>query len=402
MRSARPFLLLAVTAGCYGMRPIGGAGGGAGGQTGGTAGVQGGRGGETGTAGLSGAGAGGTAGAQGGIGGAIGTGASSGASGSGTGGPGGSGAGGATGGSTPIFVGGPCIATPDHIVFEVFGRVSDGGVYRRPYDGTDWGTWSKLSALDATLIDARSDLDCSASTTSIHIVATGANPVGAFLHAFGFGTAYNPFFRELTSETFGPGASIADVDDSRYTLAALGSGSTFPAIYEIGDSATPKELTPISTQIDSFRSTPDVAKQSSGASGLTFFAAFDYSGALAIYPHVISSGGAAWTDPVKLQSPAGAFAFSPAICVETGSFGIYSVNVAAVAGGQLWYARTSTITSPFSSWTPIAPAPASSPECTVVGSDSIVHVVVLSDAGSVIDVNGKGTGWVATDLGAPR
>jgi hypothetical protein len=316
---------------------------------------------------------------------------------------GGFGAGGsATGGSAPIFVGGPCVATPDHIAFEVFGRSSDAHIYRRAYDGTNWGTWSNLPALDATLIDARSDLDCSASGTSVHIVATGVNPVGALLHALGSGTTYNPFFRDLTSYAFGPGASIADVDDSRYTLAALGGGSAFPAIYEIGDTTMPKELTPISTQTDSFRSAPDIAKQPSGASGLTFFAAFDYSGALAIYQHVISSGGASWAAPIKLSSPAGAFAFSPAICVEIGSFGIYSVNVAAVAGGQLWYARTSTITSPFSSWAPIAAAPASSPDCAVVGSDSIVHIVALSGAGTVLDVNGKGTSWVATDLGAPR
>jgi hypothetical protein len=57
--------------------------------------------------------------------------------------------------------------------------------------------------------------------------------------------------------------------------------------------------------------------------------------------------------------------------------------------------------APFSPWTMVATDVASSPDCAVVGSDSIVHVVTLSSRGTVLDVNGKGTTWVATDLGLP-
>src|SRR4030095_12867362 len=104
--------------------------------------------------------------------------------------------------------------------------------------------------------------------------------------------------------------------------------------------------------------------------------------------------------PVKLAPPIGSFTFSPAICTENGSFGVYSVNVVAVAGGQLWYAKTDSIISPFSSWAMIANDAATSPDCAVAGGpDSIVHVVTLSAAGTVLDVNGKGSSWVVTDLG---
>jgi hypothetical protein len=40
----------------------------------------------------------------------------------------------------------------------------------------------------------------------------------------------------------------------------------------------------------------------------------------------------------------------------------------------------------------------SSPDCTVT-SDSTVHVVALTGAGTIIDVHGTGGSWAATDLG---
>ncbi|HEY7371007.1 MAG TPA: hypothetical protein VIF57_02440 [Polyangia bacterium] len=377
-------LLLTVAAGCYGTprgthsgkAGSGGAGGG-GGQAGTSAGVD---------------GHGGQSGASGGVGGSVG--GESGTSGA-------SGIGGA--GAGLAFVGGPCVVTPDLTQVEVFGRASDGHIYRRVYDGANWGSWTNLPALDGTIIDARSDLDCSASGTSVHIVATGLNPVGAFLHAFGFGDTYNPFIRELATSAFAPSPSIADIDDSHYSLAGLAIGATYPVLFEIGDTPTPHELTPITAETGLLRYGPDIAIQPAGGSAVTYFASFDTDGALALEYHVTNSAGGHWADPVKLPAPVDTFTFSPAVCTESGGYGTTSINLVAVAGGQIWYARTSSITDPFSSWTSIAAAPASSPDCTVAGAaESIVHVVALSGTGTILDLNGKGTTWVVTDLGLPR
>jgi len=355
----------------------GGSGGGTGGTAAGTGGAIGGRGGTS----------GGTGGATGGLGGTTG-GAGAGAAGTG---------GGGTGGAAVTFVGGPCIVTSDRTAVEVFGRTSDGRVVRRAFDGGNWLGWSSLSGLDGRMIDARSDLDCSATLTSVQVVASGLNPVGGVLRAFGSGTAYNPFVRELPGMTFDPGPSIYHSDDSQVFVGAAG-----PGLFQLSGTSNPMALTPITTQTDPFRSGPDIAVQPSGASGLRYYAAFDATGVLAIYYNVINSAGASWQAPVKLSAPVGTFTHSPTICTENGAFGVFSVNVVAVAGGRLWYARASSITSSFSSWTMITMDAASSPDCAVAGgADSIVHVVTLSAAGTMLDINGKGTSWVATDLGSP-
>jgi hypothetical protein len=70
---------------------------------------------------------------------------------------GGSGAGasiggsGGAGGSGSVFVGGPCVATPDGRALEVFAKTNDGHIYRRAFDGNNWNSWSDLAALDATI-----------------------------------------------------------------------------------------------------------------------------------------------------------------------------------------------------------------------------------------------------------
>jgi hypothetical protein len=123
---------------------------------------------------------------------------------------------------------------------------------------------------------------------------------------------------------------------------------------------------------------------------------------LSVYYNVMNSGGANWAEPVRLSAPVGTFAFSPTICTENGGFGVSSVNLVAAAGGQLWHSRTSLITAAFSSWTPIADGPASSPDCVVTGDQGIVHVVTLSAAGTLREVSGNGAAWAVTDLGSPR
>jgi hypothetical protein len=344
------------------------------------------------------AGTGGGHAGTGGVGPAGGQAGTAGSGGMGTGAAGTSG----SGGSNAVFIGGPCVTSVDLRSVEIFAKSSDGRIYRRLYDGTNWGSWTPLIGVDGSMVDARSDLDCSASATSVHIVATGLNPVGAFLHAFGSGVTYNPFMRELPTSSFAPSPSIVELSDTRYIVGALAIGATYPVVYEIGgDTGAPQEFTPISTQSGSFRSAPDIAFQSQGASGVTYFAAFDSSGELSIYYYVVNSGGAHWADPVGLSPPIGTFSFSPAICTETGGPG-NSVNVVAVAGGQLWYSKTSLITESFSPWTAIAADPQSSPDCAVADeTEGVVHVVMLSGTGTVLDVNGKGTTWVVTDLGPP-
>jgi hypothetical protein len=403
LTAARALLLAAAAASCYGTPrtdPPGtgtaGSGGGAGIGTGGVAGGVGGTGGSVG--GQSG-GAGGASGSGGGPAGASGSsGGQAGTGGTPTAGTGGSGA----GGSNVVFVGGPCVVTPDRTGIEVFGRTSDGRILRRAFDGANWGGWTNLIALDGRMIDARSDLDCSPSAGSVHIVATGLSPVGSFLHAFGSGTTYNSFVRELGSLNVAPGPSIAIASDTNYYLGAFGLGATFPVLYEIGGEMPPMhELTPITTEAAPVRAGPDIAIQPAGASLIRYFAVFDSNGVLAIYYHVVNSGGAYWAQPVKLSAPIGTFTFSPTICTENGGFGVSSVNVVAAAGGQLWYSRSSSITSSFSSWMPIAADPASSPDCAVIGAQSLVHVVTTSATGTVVDVTGMESSWVVTNLGSP-
>jgi len=378
LRAASILALAAAAAGCYGTPrstfpdadfSTGGRGG-----TGGQAGTSGGTG-----------GAGGPAGTSGGMGGQAGT--------SGSGGAGGSGG---TASSGIVFVSGPCVVGTDSTRLEAFGRGSDGNIYRRPYDGNNWGTWEPLLGLGET-IDARSDVDCTAASATVHIVATGLNPVGAFLHTFGVGTSYNRFMRELAGSVFDPSPSITAQGG---TIGAF--AFTWPALHQFSDPFTPQELTPITTQTGSFRSGPDIAIQPSGGTGITYFVAVDDTGAIAIYYWVINSGGFHWADPVKLAPPTGSFAFSPTICTENNGFGISSVNIAAVAGGKLWFARANAIDSPFSAWMQINDNVASAPDCAIGGPESIAHVVTLSPSGTVLDVHGKGTSWVVTDLGRAR
>src|SRR6266545_5853892 len=165
-----------------------GSGGVAGGGLGGSGGFA--RGGATGTGGVAGGGLGGSGGfARGGA--------------TGTGGAGGTvgGTGGVTGsaGSNAAFSGGPCVTSTDSISVETFARGVDQRIHRRVFSNARWGAWADIQGLDATSIDARSDLDCAAVSDAVHLVASGTKPVGAILHAFGFGTSYNPFLRELPS-----------------------------------------------------------------------------------------------------------------------------------------------------------------------------------------------------------
>jgi len=342
-------------------------------------------------------------GGNGGLSGTGGTGAQAGTS--GTGGSATAGAGGqaGTGGSATVFVGGPCVVTPDQTAVEVFGRASDGHVYRRAFDGRNWGGWNHIAGLDGTMIDARSDLDCSASIDTIHIVAAGLNPPGALLHAFGFGTSYNAFVRELSPIVATQSPSVVSFDASRYYVAWAGRGQQ-PALYDLTSGATPIERTPITTLAADFVSGADISFQNPSI----LYAGFDSRGVLAIYQLSASSAGYNWRAPLTLFSPSQTFAFNPAICAENGLSGSFSINVAAVTGHALWFAGTPRIPSDpiqFLPWMTISTDAASSPDCVVLRSDpsldAIVHVVALSSRGTIVDVQGNGMNWAMTELGAP-
>jgi hypothetical protein len=408
-RRRAALLLLAATAGCYGARPssrIAGTGGhgggqaGTGGGAGGTAGA--GNAGTSGGPGLGGTAASATTGASGTTGGA--TGGAAGQSGAGSGGGTGAAGGGtgATGGSGPAVVGGPCVVTPDQNSAEVFGRATDGFIYRRAFDGRNWGPWAPLAGLDGSMIDARSDLDCGASIDTIHIVATGTSPPGALLHAFGFGTSYNTFRRELAPLLVSQSPSVGLLTDDDLYLSWASRAQ--PAdLYDLPAGMAATRYSPITSLTDDLVSGSDVSLQSNSV----LVAAFDSQNRLAIYP--FSRSGTSWLDPFKLESPAQTFAFNPAICADNGFSGSFSIDVAAVTGHDLWFASTPRIPNgpiQFSSWTMINDDAGSSPDCAILRAnpnlDAIIHVVTLSSSGTILDIQGNGTSWATTELGYPR
>jgi len=305
------------------------------------------------------------------------------------------------GGSVPAFVGGPCVVTIlGSANVEVFARTAS-AVFHRNFDGRTWSSWATLAGLDATLIDARSDLDCGASLDTIHIVAAGLNPVGALEHAFGFGTSYNPFGRELAPRLVTQSPSVALLSNRAIYFGWAASGQSPGLVYaETGSGGV--DLTPIPSLTNNFVSAADISPQLNAL----FFAAFDSDGKLAIYRHNMSSGGAMWIDSTKIESP-GFFAFGPSICAESGLSGSFSINVAAVTGHDLWFSGTDRASGwpQFSTWTKISSDAASSPDCAVLrenpGLDPIIHVVMLTSRGTVTDLVGNGTSWATTDLGSP-
>jgi len=136
-------------------------------------------------------------------------------------------------------------------------------------------------------------------------------------------------------------------------------------------------------------------------------AAYDSSGYLAVYPLTLSSAGEGWIDPARLPAPTGVFAFSPAVCAESGVSGSFSINVAAVTGNDLWFAGTARIPTwpEFSQWEKITTEAASSPDCVILREtpniEAVIHVVTLSARGTIVDAHGNGTSWAMTDLGPP-
>jgi hypothetical protein len=348
-----------------------------------------------------GAGVGGGAAGRGGVGGGGGTGGRD--AGGGAGGPNpGTTDGGAdacaAGACLPsAFVNGPCVsALPNaYTTAIVFGLGSDAKIHEESNGGTGWGSWVTLS-LDTTVLDVHSDLDCgSDGGGTIHLVATGANPLGAILHATGTGTSFSAFVRELPSVTSStPGAAIAfDPFTYNYVIGALG-----PVLDNVSNGVA-TTLTPITDLVNTLIGPIDVADLP-GDFGLQILAAFDNSGQLAAYGNLQpSSEPAYWAAPVLIEPPKGtSFTFSPTVCGDDGLRATQLVHIVAVASGQVWDTWTSSFGNTFSAWERIGTQGASAPDCTMMG-DETVHVVTLSSAGHILDIYGSPGSWATTDLG---
>jgi hypothetical protein len=278
-------------------------------------------------------------------------------------------------------------------------------IYRRVVSGTSPGSWASLANLDATQLDVRSDLDCSSNANTVHIVATGLNPVGAYMHAFGFGTAYNPFVRELSANnpsTFAPpGASVAAFmgsTDNEYQMAAAAVSLVWVDVQP----STP--TTTISADVgNQFTSAPDITMQHPSGYYDFQMVAFLSDGTMA-YHHEARGMGAGASDAFSSPPTSTTYSYSPTLCVYDDGFQNDLIeHVAVVAGGKLYYAHEGSInnTTFSTSWEVVPDVhPASSPDC-VVTSDNTVHIVFLTAAGTIAHVyrTGVSGSWTTQDLG---
>ena len=357
-----------------------------------------------GAAGGSGAGAsggsGGTAGAAGGTGGSGGTAGSGGDTGTGgsSGNAGQAGAGGATGSNR--VRGAPCVVSPDGTNAEVLARGSDQRIYRRVVGDADAGSWAPLADLDGTAIDNRSDLACSSSDTTVHLVVLSTQPAGALVHATGLGTTYNPFARELDSMTFRPSPSVA-ARTSDYLLAGVNSAGYLQAV--LTDGATATDLVP-THPLNLPLSSASVAALGTRSSVHQLLAIVDSTAQVALYEWVSQSGGASWKEPVVFAPPPQQqYEHAPGICTwYAGSLTSETrVHLVMVAGERLWHSvRQPNTSEPFSPWERVADVAVSSTPNCVVTEDGVLHIVALDAAGAVTHFSDSSGNFSVTDLGA--
>lgn len=330
----------------------------------------------------------------GGTGGVLGGGGGSGGE---TDGVGGASAGGTGGSEPPAFRGGPCAVSPDEATLELFARGVDSQIYRAVVPDSGKPAWTVIDDLDGSLIDNRSDLDCSGTTAVIHIVALGKSPAGAYLHATGTGTTYNAFTRDLEEYTFG------------YSPTIFHSGSTLLAATEEGGNALvfsrADEITDLKYRSGmQFASGSDVWWQTYVMSDTRFVAGYDRDGMLALHMLKRNIGGETWSGPILFPPPASfTYEYSPTVCGwHVGSPPSQATHVIAVAGGKLWYSYSTGELTTYSAWEKMTDTTVTSaPDCALTSGsvDGVVHVVALSETGSVVEVRGTAGAFVATDLG---
>ena len=317
---------------------------------------------------------------------------------------GGTAAGGISTSTTSVsFRGGPCVVSPNSSTVEVFAR-NTSRVYRIPLGGALVPKWTALGDLDGAPIDNRSDLDCSANSTTIHIVTMGVSPLGALLRAIGSGTSYNPFTRELanaglTSSTWDPSPTVATTGNTAPNDARLALFSQGGLLAGALSGATFTGFGSITTATTNFVSSADIAV-ATGTGDTTLVAAFDETNALSVHRYYQSSSQPTWVTPlIQLPAPTGTlYMYSPTVCTSDFS-GTRMYHLAAVAGGKLWYSsKNVSLGQDFSAWLSVSSDIASAPDC-VVTNDNVVHIVALNSNGGVTHHFGSGVSWTSTDLG---
>jgi hypothetical protein len=281
---------------------------------------------------------------------------------------------------------------------EVFAR-GPSHIYRRPIGGVEPSKWSAIPELDVSLVDNRSDLDCMHDGSAIHVVASGANPLGAVLHATGTQTTYNPFQRELGTTTVEPSPAIWTVNRNYVTIA--GTITTWILAGQISAGEFTQWPAPSGRVVSS----PDIAFRAEGGSGCTQFAAFEHPYALTVQTYIQSSAPARWYDvefsvPAPSRSP---FVFNPTICAGEYQGWNTTFMVAVTEDHRLWFRSASglKVESLSPEWVKIGDEANSSPECVVTNFGSDVYVVVRSTRNTILLYKGSGRGanWLTSDLG---
>jgi hypothetical protein len=280
------------------------------------------------------------------------------------------------------FRAGPCAHSPDYTNVEVFARGEDQRIYRKVIPASTSGAWVALTDLDGSMLDNRSDLDCSGGET-VYLAAMGDNPTGAFLRATGSGTTYNQFQRVLEGQTFIQSPSVCGT-----LVAATDSSGLATLENTINNPST--NFAP--TLVNRLVSGPDLGSSSSPISTTIHLVAFDASGQLAYYSETGTPTGTFWAAPLLIAPPTDRrYAYSPTVCFTLGT------HVVAVAGDRPWHAVNTG--SGFTDWEQMADiVVTSSPDCAGT-SDGTIHVVARSETGSILYLHGTTGNFAATDLG---
>ncbi len=303
------------------------------------------------------------------------------------------------------FRNGPCITSPDRTAIEIFARgKGDQRIYRRAINGRDTGKWEALTDLDGTLVDNRSDLDCTADTTATHLVALG-NSNGYLMHAVGSGTVFNQFQREPGYDSLELTPSVTRSRGSTsYDLGVVSSqGASYVSVMP---SHTDSDVVPI--EANAISSAADVLfAPNAGSLQVKYTAAFTRQNtifALAGYELIPAPVGSGWLTTVTMAPPDSnaTYQYSPTICYRpmdrTGS--VPPRTIVVVAGGRLWRSYAASGELDFGAWQPLSDANVTSaPDC--VGTfDGWLHVVALGPLGTVLHVQLDTLGGASvSDLG---
>ena len=292
------------------------------------------------------------------------------------------------------FRGGPCIATTDGAALEILARGTDSRIHRSTGAG-----WEALTGLDTSVIDVRSDLDCAGSPSTVHLVALGTSPAGAFLHARGLGATYNAWEQEYPSAQLTSTPSIAAFPgfDASYFYGYVLTG--FPQAAHYNPSGGSTDVSP--PLAGRVTSAPDLWMTVQPRQNLSLFAAFNADGELTVGVHDNNAfNPPMWHESTVPAPSARSFEHSPSVCALADATTALSAHLFVVASGQIYHA-VGGVPFPvsFSTWELVASnVVRSAPDCTVT-ADGQAHVVALSAAGTVLLFEGNTGSWAMQDLG---